>query len=766
MPDRIAPSGAAPAAALPPDTLAHAVPLAGPRRPALLLAVFTVAIFVSAFLLFLVQPMFSKMVLPLMGGTPAVWNTAMLFFQMVLLGGYLYAHLTTRWLGIRRQVGLHLLILAVAFLTLPIGVGAGWSEPPVTWPTLWLLGLLAASLGLPFFILSSSGPLFQRWFSLTGHADAENPYFLYAASNLGSMVALLGYPVLIEPFFRLADQTLLWTWGFAGLFALCAACALLAVRGAAAARIPIAADPRAAFDYGLPVRRQARWVLLAFAASSLLLGVTTYVTTDIAAVPLLWVIPLALYLLTFIIVFARRVWIPHGLAVRLQPFLVIPLAILMFWGTRGGHTWLFGLHLAAFFVTVLVCHGELARDRPPVRHLTHFYLLISVGGALGGAFNTLVAPHLFRSVAEYPLVLVLALLLRPRYDARDSSRARRLDLVMPLALGAVAATIVLTHVREWFEASPAVMLLPSVVLAVAILSANERPVRFGLAMGALLLAGLGVRAALDDTLHRERTFFGTHEVLAREGGARHALYHGTTLHGVQIQDPELRLEPTTYYHRGGPVGQIVDAVRRGRGAVRAGIVGLGTGAIACHGAPGERWIYYEIDPEVVRIARDPALFTFLRDCHPETDVVLGDARITLARTQPGSYDLLVIDAFSSDAIPVHLLTREAVAMYMDRLAPGGVLALHISNRHLRLEPVVAAAAETLGVAARITRQSPAPAEAERFAATSSIWAVLAREPGDLGPLLQEPRWTEPARSPRVPAWTDDYAGILRVFIWQ
>jgi hypothetical protein len=687
-------------------------PAPGRLEARALLGVYTLAIFTGAFLLFLVQPMFSKMVLPLLGGTPAVWNTCLLFFQTALLAGYLYAHLSARWLRPGRQAALHLLVLAAALLTLPITIGDRWATPGTTHPTLWLLALLTASLGLPFFVLSGSGPLLQKWFSHSRHPDAQNPYFLYAASNLGSMVALLSYPVLVEPRLRLGEQSRLWTLGFALLLALTVLCAGLLWRGRDGASVGVAdvvgaAGGAGAAESAITIRRRVRWVLLAFAASSLLLGVTTYITTDIAAVPLLWAIPLALYLLTFVLVFARRQLVPHRLAVRAQPWLVVPAVLLMVWGVRTAATPTFLLHLAAFFVTALVCHGELARDRPPARRLTEFYLLLSLGGALGGAFNTLAAPQLFHSIAEYPLVLALACV-----------------------------------------------------------AFREQPVRFGLGLGALLAVGLALRPGPDEVLFRDRTFFGTHRVVVRDGGAVHALMHGTTLHGTQRQEPARRLEITTYYHREGPLGQIFEVLRSRTPAGRVGVVGLGTGSMACYGTAGEAWTFFEIDPVVERIAREPHLFTFLRDCAPEVDVVLGDARLTLARRPPGEFDLLVIDAFNSDAIPVHLLTRESLALYLDRLAPGGLLALHVTNRHLELEPVLAGLQWSLGAAALYTWQRPRPNDEGASSASAAMWGVFAREPEDLGELAADPRWRAPVLEAGVRVWTDDFANLLAVFRWR
>jgi hypothetical protein len=664
----------------------------------LVLWIFTCTIFVNAALLFLVQPMFSKMVLPLLGGTSAVWTTCMLFFQAALLAGYFYAHVAPRWLGLRRQAVVHLGLLLVSLLTLPIAVNASWAPPVGSNPVPALLALLAVSLGIPFFLLSSGSPLLQKWFSHTRHPSASNPYFLYAASNLGSMIALLGYPLLLEPRLRLMEQSAFWTYGYWLLVALTVGCAVSLWRRTSL----LVLDPEsAALREAGPVSpgRRMRWVALAFVPSSLLLGVTTFLTTDIAAVPLLWVLPLALYLLTFVIVFASRPPVRHELAVRVQPFTLLPLVIAMFLGAAAWPTALLPLHLAAFFIAALVCHGELARTKPEVRHLTEFYLWISVGGVLGGVFNVLIAPQLFQTVAEYPLALVLAALLRPPPAGRSTIRDRRLDLVLPAALGAV---MIATQLVQRGEMAMVMTVAIGCLAGLVCFSFSGRPLRFGLGLGALLLAGALVSHDRE-VLLVERSFFGVHRIEHDPAGGYHRLFHGSTLHGAQSLDPARRLEPLTYYHREGPVGQMFAELPLPPAGRRVAVVGLGTGSIACYGRPGERWTYYEIDPVVERIARDRRYFTFLSDCPPEVDIVLGDARLTVPRAAAGSYDLIVLDAFSSDAIPIHLVTREALGEYLDKLTPGGAIAFHISNRHLDLEPVLARIARDANLVGRLRR---------------------------------------------------------------
>ena len=401
--------------------------------------VFTATLALSAVLLFWVQPMFAKMVLPLLGGTPAVWNTSMVFFQAVLLAGYAYAHFSTRLLDVRRQSLLHLILLVCAFVVLPIAVATDWSPPTEATPVIWLITLLLVSIGLPFFALSATAPLLQKWFSHTRHTDASNPYFLYAASNFGSILALLAYPVLFEPFLGLIEQSRTWTFAYGGLVVLMAACAYLLRRyfaPDAQHRHHVAAtDLKANVDWKL----RLQWIILAFVPSSLLLGVTTHITTDVASVPLLWVMPLALYLLTFVIVFSKRPAIPHKWIVLIHAYLVLLFVIALYVPVLSIRVTLI-LHLGMFFVTAMLCHGELATHRPVASHLTEFYLWMSFGGVLGGGFNALLAPLIFSTNAEYPIAIVLACALRP--TLAEGRRGRwTLDIILPVLVGAVLLAI-------------------------------------------------------------------------------------------------------------------------------------------------------------------------------------------------------------------------------------------------------------------------------------------------------------------------------------
>ena len=761
----------------------------------MLLAIYTITMFLSALLLFMVQPMFAKMALPLLGGSPAVWNTAMVFYQAMLLGGYVYAHVATRWLGARRQAVFHLLVLLLPLLALPIAIPAGWSPPAGANPAPWLLALLFVAVGLPFFVVSASSPMLQTWFASTRHRAAADPYFLYAASNIGSMLALLVYPTLIEPTLGLALQSQIWAAGYVALVLATALCAL-ALWGAPAsdeqsqhrANIPegtrrhanireIFASLRAASRIRPPQadissevlswRRRLRWVALAFVPSSLMLSVTTYLSTNIAPIPLLWVIPLAIYLLTFILVFMRRPLLPHVVMQRALPMLLLVLLITLVAQATEPIGLLIAIHLAAFFVAAMVCHGAIARDRPDAAHLTEFYLWMSVGGVLGGLFNALLAPLLFTSVLEYPLVLVLACLIQPpEAGARTGARALRLDLGLPIALGLVVAALILVSPAVGLAPGPARVGLMFGVPSLICFSFSRRPLRFGLGVAAILAASALYTSDQGRVLHAERSFFGIHRVLLDPSGQFHVLAHGGTRHGMQSLDPARRDMPLTYYYPNGPIGQFFEARVDQQPQARVALVGLGAGSLACYKQPGQQWTFYEIDASVVHIARTPEYFSYLRDCAPDAGMVLGDARLSLADAPDRGYDLIVLDAYSSDSIPVHLITREALALYRAKLAPGGVLAFHISNIYLDLKPVLGNLAADAGLAALARDDlSPSPSDAAR-GKSASQWVLMARDSSDFGPLSSDASWQPLAPQPGDAVWTDNFSSLLTVFRWR
>jgi hypothetical protein len=735
---------------------------------------FSLTVFVSAALLFVLQPMFAKMALPLLGGTPAVWNTCMVFFQAVLLVGYGYAHATPATLGLHRQAALHLALLLTALFVLPVAIPENWSPPVQQNPFMWLLALLLVALGLPFLIVSTTAPLAQRWFAGIDHPSANDPYFLYAASNVGSLAALLAYPTLIEPNLRLADQSRLWTLGYVVLTALLVGCAAIVWRSGPSvpADPPATATSATASSVGLLDRRaawrRARWVLLAFVPSSLMLGVTTYLTTDVAPMPLLWVMPLAIYLLTFVLAFARRARTWQGMH-RLLPILALPLTMTIAFGVVGPLWILALLHLLAFFVISIVCHGELANSRPSPERLTEFFIWVAVGGVLGGIFNALLAPILFTRPIEYPLVLVAGCLLR-RKDAtgRTLPAVSRWELAVPFAVGAVVIGLV------WLVRVIPIVGLPGLLVVGGVPAAlcfalRFRPVAFGLAVGALMLTTTLLREDIGyRILHRERSFFGVWQVRVYPTAKFTALLNGTTEHGRQSLEPGRELEPLTYFHRAGPIGQVFRAMPASRGGIApVAVIGLGTGSLACHGRPGQAFTFYEIDPAVLRIARNPRYFTFLEACPPAIRVVLGDARRSLATAPAGHYGLIILDAFSSDAIPTHLLTREALRLYLDKLADSGLLAFHISNRHLDLEPTVGNLAHDARLLALVQLEAGMDKEeAGRSGRTPSHWVVLARHQEDFGALRGDRRWHALPPRPDRRLWTDDFSNILEVIRWR
>lgn len=720
----------------------------------MLVALYTATIFVSSALLFLIQPMVAKMVLPQFGGVPAVWTTSMVFFQAALLCGYLYAHAAISRLGIRRQALVHLGVLAVPAAFLPLAIASGWSPSGGASPVPALLGVLTVSAGAPFFVVAASGPMLQRWFSATGHRSAGDPYFLYAASNLGSLLGLLAYPALIEPLASLQTQSRLWSAGYALLAALIGCCALTLRRRPATEATTTVRTDRAASDR-IGARRRLRWVALAFVPTSLMLGATAHLSNDIAPVPLLWVVPLSLYLLTFVFAFGRRTWIRHEVMVRTLPFALLPLALLI--GTRIAQPVALPVvfHLATFFVAAMICHGELARDRPPPERLTEFFLLLSLGGVLGGIANAVVAPVLFESVAEYPVALVLAAACRRVLAGNAGPERRRLDVAFPVVVGVATAVIA----RALGPASsPGQRMLLLGIPTLVVFSFGSRRLRFALGVAGLLIGLSFYSPIAGREIHRERTFFGVHRVVANRGF--NLLIHGNIVHGSQRRQGEAA-EPLTYYHRASPIADVLaEADDPNR---RVAVVGLGTGSLACYGSPEQQWTFFEIDPEVERIARDPRLFTFLRDCPTDLRVVLGDARLSLADEPSASYDVIVVDAFNSDAIPVHLMTREAVRLYLSKLRPGGLLSFHISNRYLDLEPVMSALADDAGLAG-LRRFGAVTASEAADRKLASRWVAMARSPADLGSLAADERWRSlGARRTRV--WTDHFSNILSVFDW-
>ncbi len=720
---------------------------------------FTLAVFLSAALLFAIEPMFGKMVLPRLGGSPAVWTTCMLFFQVALLLGYWYAHIGPSLLGLRRHTFVHLGLLALCLFLLPIGVTETAGAVRLEHPTLWLLSVLTLSLGVPFVLLSSTGPLLQVWFSRTSHPSANNPYFLYAASNAGSLIALLSYPFLLEPTTTLRGQTRLWSLGYIALVVLVSLCALYLRTSSGS--LPHLVEPSATTAPGVSRRTMLRWVLLAFVPSSFFLALTTHMTTDIAAVPLLWVIPLVLYLLSFTMVFGRRSWISSSVLLRWQPIGLIVLAVIDFWGPSASGPWLLPLHLLVFFVTALVCHGELAATKPPPARLTDFYLCVAIGGMFGGIFNALLAPALFDSVLEYPLTILIACAVRPWPPAQPSSNRIGWEVAL---ITAACALMVWTRISDPDRPATVAVVFSSALVAVICLRMSRDPARFTLAIGLVVIGAVITGGARPNVLLKDRNFFGVREVREDPAKRMRWLMHGTTNHGAQSTDPAKRREPVTYYHRPGPIGDVFRAFPPVAGR-RVAVIGLGAGGLSAYAGSGEEWTFYEIDPDIARVATDTNFFTYLSDTPAKTRLVLGDGRLSIGEAPDHYYDVIVVDAFSSDAIPTHLLTLEALSVYRSKLSPTGIIAWHLSNRYLDLEPVLGSLLRRARVAGliRVNIDRSPELEANGY---PTIWAAVASTPQHLGALRNDNRWRPLQTREGVGVWTDDFSNIFRVFIWS
>lgn len=720
---------------------------------------FTAAIFVGSFLLFLVQPMAARIMLPAFGGTPAVWTASMVFFQAALLGGYAYAHGAARKIGPRNHAVLHIILLGLAGLTLPFAIRTSGGAQGQAFPALALMGQLAILVGATFFLVSAGAPTVQRWFASTKDKDAKDPYFLYSASNVGSMAALIAYPFYFEPRFDLTEQVRIWAAGYALLVVLLIGTAIVLWRQA-----PEVESVEAKEESPAPTWAQRRlWMALSAVPSSLLLGVTGYLSSNIAPIPLLWVVPLSLYLITFILAFSNRVKVPSSWLGRILPLIVTPLAIAIILESAEPLFPLAAVHLVAFFLAAWMCHARLSELRPDARHLTEFFLWVSVGGMLGGIFNALLAPVVFKTLLEYPIALVLACLLRPSGHLKEDQR-KFAGIDFGYALGIGAFTLASAAIAAKMGMTPSPMRTGIVIGIPLVLAffAVDRPIRFGLMMGSLFLVTSSLNfASAGEVLLTDRSFFGVHrvEVMGKDGNFRR-LFHGNTFHGIQDRNhPEV---PLTYYYPTGPIGRVFRKLPAER-TQNVALVGLGIGSLAAYGRAGQHMTYFEIDPVVEKIARDARYFTFLRDTKAKLDVVLGDARLTLASTPDNGYGLIVLDAFSSDAIPVHLLTREAFASYLRKLKPNGVIAVHISNRYLELEPVLATAARDLDLVGYSTLDAPRQEETDAGKLPSN-WVILARHEEDLGPIVdKDADWDHLTLPEHFRPWTDEFSNVLDVF---
>lgn len=736
-------------------------------------SLFLLTILTGSFLLFLVQPMVARMALPRLGGAPAVWNSAMLVYQALLLGGYAYAHRLSRE-GPRKQAAIHIGLLLLAALWLPLGL-ASFQPPANGSPIFWVPWLLAASIGPLFFAVAAQAPLMQRWYGLAGNEG--EPYALYAASNVGSFAGLVAYPLLVEPFMPLKEQNWLWTAIYVVLVLAVVACARLLwlTRHDSAPALAVASASST-----ISWQRRLYWILLAAVPSGLMLSTTSHLTTDLMAMPLVWVIPLGLYLLSFSVAFAANqrpaFWIS-----KFAPLgLMIAGAVVFFvWGKAAIN----GLtaSLSLLFVVAVSLHNAMYRARPEAAQLTSFYLMMSLGGVIGGFFCAIVAPLIFDWTWEHPILILLAALLLPqqRYFTLGEEEffGANGTRILMFAIGALALAIgIYGGTQMPVESTPDKIILLVVIIGIGIIVVGQR-LAFALVVGALMFANGGwfnMKQTLDGV--RMRSYFGTYTVNASQSGRVRWLNHGTTMHGMQLLDEPTK--PISYYPATSGVGiAITKAADLFGPHASIGVVGLGTGTLACYRRPGQNWQFFEIDPLIVEIARDRKIFSFIDRCAPDVPITLGDARLTLVDVPQGSFDILALDAFSSDSIPLHLLTKEAFAVYRRAIKPDGLLLVHISNRYIDLNPVVAAEARTGGWYAALRHDSPTEkliAEGSR----ASQWIALSPNEAKLAQLTgavaekktryyNSEQWIKLDSPDGIRPWTDDYASVLpHLSLWK
>ncbi len=733
-----------------------AVPMTSP----LLVPIYVATMLLSACLLFLVQPMFARMALPLLGGTPAVWAIAMCFFQGVLLGGYAYAHLLKKYVAPRNAVVLHLVLMALAWFSLPVSVPA--AEVPAGGATagIWLIGLMARAIGYPFFFLSATAPLLQSWFARTSHPNSDNPYFLYSASNIGSIGALILYPFIVEPLLGLRSQSLVWSVGYGVLIVAIAVSGLLMLGNFK----PLVIGWNIAPSLQVPIKQKLWWVFMAFVPSALLVAWTNHITTDIASAPFLWLPPLVLFLLTFVLVFRDRPFIPLRVAKILQ-LLSLPVAfVFQFALPLDKAIWVMLIGAISFFSTAIICHRQLYEARPDAGKLTEFYMLMSLGGVLGGLFVSLIAPLVFSSVAEYPILLLLGVAAQREIFADEKIRSQiRNPVLLIVIFAALLVTVAFANKDGGVQA-----LLSSQAVEMAFLGAAAflfiRSSHAGFALLAMVMLFLVKFLGMPQERVAYRSYFGVLSVAdSTVDGPYRILTHGTTMHGAERLDEvdmgfKDRPHALTYYS---PQGGMARALLATQSRVQNGVyrvVGLGTGSLSCYSKQGEDWAYYEIDRDVIKVARDRNQFTFLSNCAPNMKMIEGDARITLAQEASAKADYFLVDAFSSDSIPVHLITVEAMRLYLSHIKDDGVLVMHVTNRYMDLVPVVAANLQKIDPAFQGRVIDFAPEKID-VSAMHSIAIVMTKNAATLLALDSAGGAAPLTVQAAIDPWTDDFSNL-------
>jgi len=726
-----------------------------------IVVLFGPTLFLSAFLLFWFEPMVGKMMLPLLGGAASVWITCLLFFQLMLLTGYGYAHVLERYASLRNQILVHSVMLLAVFIFLPVQFGARPDAAASAHPSSWLLWQLVKTVGIPFCVVSTTAPLLQNWLSKTHASSGRDPYFLYAISNAGSLIALLSYPLLIEP--RVGVRTQSWSWlaGYATLTLMVfVASGLVWKNGHRESRVKY---HEAA---GTPAwRSRLFWLAAAFVPSALMLAVTNHILLNLASVPFLWIIPLAVYLITFMVAFGRRIHLSPALLSRIAPIVLL----LLFPFVAASHTvdarymwYLVGSHILILLIGALLCHTALAARRPDPQHLTEFYFWVALGGALGGAFTAVIAPFVFNTVIEYPLLVALIAFFRE--TGESDTRIKGGDLMFPAALGffVIGASKVLQWANVDITTDYITTVLVDLVIILTAYLFRLRAFRFGLAMAVLIMTYHSVLPQFygsSQFIFTARDFFGVKGVKFDGGTNSRRLLHGDTLHGLESLDAELVGQPLSYYHETGPVGDVMKMLSR-RADQQIGVVGLGTGSMAGWTAPYRHITFFDIDPQIYDIASK--YFTFLGRCAKKCDVVLGDGRLSIERMNDGMFDMLMLDAFNSDSIPAHLVSREAIQMYLSKLKPNGLLMFHVSNRYMDVEGLICAAVTDASLEALVRDDE----ERQNWLKARSHFVVAAKNAEALGSLEEDENWLRVEKPARIHPWTDDYSNMLEILRWR
>jgi SAM-dependent methyltransferase len=724
---------------------------------------FAPTIFLSAFLLFCCEPMVGKMMLPLLGGAASVWITCLLFFQMMLLAGYAYTHALERYAKAGTQVLVHAALMLTALAFLPIQFAAR-PEPSVSaYPVPWLLSTLILHLALPFCIVSATAPLLQNWLSKTSSFPGKDPYFLYAISNAGSLLGLFVYPLAIEPRWSVRVQSTAWTAGYSLLLVLVLAAAVSVWRKFRGRALP--SDAAAREPSGTGWNTRLFWLSAAFVPSGLMLAVTNHMLLNLASMPFLWVIPLAVYLMTFMIAFARRFHVPGRILSTVVPIVLLilfPLAAVSTPAASDALWYVLGAHVLMLFAGALLCHSSLAARRPQTSRLTEFYFWIALGGALGGIFVAVIAPVVFSTVIEYPLLVAAIAFFR---ETRETGqRTGWGDWIYAAALGLLVAAT--WYLFKWGAVNVTgdlrLSLTADALLALAAFFVRKRRIRFALALIVLIT---GYRLALPglidnyQVLRIQRDFFGIKKVVYDVNGNMRKLLHGDTLHGLESMNPILNGKPLSYYHETGPVGDVMKLISD-RPNQQVAVVGLGTGTMAAWARPDRHVTFFDIDPQIYDIAFN--FFTYLRRCAADCEVVIGDGRLSIERASDELFDVIMLDAFNSDSIPAHLVSREAVQMYSRKLKPDGLILFHVSNRYMDVKSLVSAVTLDAGLQGLVRYDD----NEEPPGKTSSDYVVAAQNTDHFGELNENENWKQLEKPEEIQPWTDDYSNMLAIVRWR